>query len=63
MGGEERAITFAVVNHDPFSQISIHFVPVFCLFVCSLFLFLSVCLFFVVLTFLFRILAALVIPG
>lgn len=43
VGWEERAFTFAV-NHDPFSQISIHFVPVFffffvclsvlCLFVC-----------------------------
>lgn len=41
-GGEERAFTFAVVNHDPFSQISIQFVPVF-LFV--LFLFCFVCLF------------------
>lgn len=48
MGGAERAFTFAVVNHDPFSQISIQFVPVFfvCLF-CLLFvvfLCLSVCL-------------------
>lgn len=53
MGGEERAFTFAVVNHDPFSQISIHFVPVFlfvlfvvfCFFVCVCLSFcsLSVC--------------------
>ena len=63
VGWEERAFTFAV-NHDPFSQISIHFVPVFFFF---FFFFLSVCLFCVclsvVLTFLFRIPAALVIPG
>lgn len=45
MGREERAFTFTVVNHDPFSQISIHSVPVF-LFVCFLFcVCLSVCLF------------------
>lgn len=34
VGREERAFTFAVVNHDPFSQISIHSVPVFFFFVC-----------------------------
>lgn len=65
VGREERAFTFAVVNHDPFSQISIHSVPVFFFF--FFFVCLSVCLFFVclsvVLTFLFRIPAALVIPG
>lgn len=45
MGGEERAFTFAVVNHDPFSQISIQFVPVFLfvLFVVFCFLCVSVC--------------------
>lgn len=52
MGREERAFTFAVVNHDPFSQISIQFVPVFLFlcFVCCFLFFcvcLSVCLFFV----------------
>lgn len=44
MGGEEGAFTFAVVNHDPFPQISIHFVPVFLFVFCFC---LSVCLFFV----------------
>lgn len=60
VGREEGALTFAVVNHDPFPQISIHSVPVcFVLFfVCLSFVCLSV-----VLTFLFRIPAALVIPG
>ena len=58
-GREERAFTFAVVNHDPFFQISIHSVPVF--FFLSVYLF-CVCLS-IVLTFLLRIPAALVIPG
>lgn len=46
MGGqEERAFTFAVVNHDPFFQISIHSVPVFFFFfVCLSVCFVSVCL-------------------
>lgn len=45
-GGEERAFTFAVVNHDPFSQISIQFVPVFLfvLFLFCFFVFVCVCL-------------------
>lgn len=41
MGREERAFTFAVVNHDPFSQISIHSVPVFFFYLFCLFVYLS----------------------